>query len=442
MDVIAAAATPWGRSALAILRVTGPRLRAVIDPVIRPRAATGWRVGRSQRVELVAGGEVVDDGVAVLRLGPDTATGEDLCEITTHGNPVIVQLVLDALVDRGARVAQPGEFTRRAVLHGKLDLLAAESVDLVIRATTPGGLRVGRAGLSGALRARLDPIRSTLLDAIAELEARMDHPDDELALESEAAVQAMLRDAAAACRELAATQRAGRAVVDGLRIAVVGPVNVGKSTLFNQLVGHARALVHETPGTTRDIVEATCMLGPLSVTLLDTAGERAADDPIEAAGIALAHALVETADLLLVVLRAGPSGLADIERGILERTGEVPRVVVYNGVDRADAGAPPEGAVPVSALTGSGLDALRQEILRSAGVADRPDLLVATARQRNALLEVAAAVDEALVAWPVAGVAVAADAMTHGLEHLDQLTGADTREDILDAVFARFCIGK
>jgi tRNA modification GTPase len=423
-----------------VVRLTGDGLDAVLARVVRPLTGPRLEPGAPRRVEVRDDGGVFDDGVAILRRGPRTATGQDLCEITVHGNPLVVARVVDACVAAGARVAQPGEFTRRAVLSGRLDLLAAEAVDQVIRATSPGGLALARSGADGRLSARIATLRDALVGVAAELEARLDHPGDDLAFEDDASLLDRLAEVARGCRELAETHAAGRALVEGLRVALVGPVNAGKSSLFNALVGRERALVHERPGTTRDVVEARARIGPLEVTLLDTAGERETDDPVEAAGLALAAQLVDEAELLLVVQRA-VAEVDPAEARILERTAGRRRLVVYNGIDRPDAGPVPGGAIGTSARTGQGLDALRAAIVDSVGVVEG-ELLVASSRQRDVLLAIADAADEAVEALPLAGPAVAADAVTRGLEQVDVLTGADTREDVLDAVFARFCIGK
>lgn len=437
-----AAATPWGRSALAVVRLTGDDLAPVLDRILRPMRRGPLEAGRPRRIEVFDDDGVFDDGVAILLRGPHTATGHDLCEITVHGNPLIVHRLVDAAVAAGARVAQPGEFTRLAVLSGRLDLLRAEAIDQVIRATSPGGLRLGRLGLTGILSERIAPLRQGLVELTAELEARLDYPGDELALADDAALLTQLSEVAAGCRRLASGHTAGRVLVDGARIALVGAVNAGKSSLFNRLVGQPRALVHDSPGTTRDVVEARCWIGPLQVTLLDTAGERQTSDPIEAAGLALALALIEDVDVLIVVLRAGAGGATRaVEEAVLARTADRRRVIVYNGVDRS-SGEPPPGAIPTSALTGAGLQDLREALIASLGIGDRADALIASARQRDLLLQVARAAEEAAEALPLAGVAVAADLLTDGIAGLDTLTGADTREDVLDAVFARFCVGK
>lgn len=438
---IVAAATPWGRSALAVVRLTGDGLDPVLQQICRSMHGAVLEHGRPRRVEVFDTDGVFDDGVAVLRRGPGTATGHDLCEITVHGNPLIVGRLVDAAVAAGARVAQPGEFTRLAVLSGRLDLIRAEAVDQVIRATSPGGLRLGRLGLTGALSERIAPLRRALVEATAELEARLDYPADELALASDEALVAQLSSAAEAAVRLASGHTAARALVDGARIALVGAVNAGKSSLFNRLIGQQRALVHDSPGTTRDVVEARCRIGPLQITLLDTAGERSTSDPVEAAGLALAQELIEDVDVLVVVLRAGPGGDPRVEEEILARTVDRRRVIVYNGIDRPGASPPPQ-AIPTSARTGAGLQALEAALIASLGIGDQADALIASSRQRDLLQQVAAAVQDAIEALPLAGVAVAADLLTEGLAGLDTLTGADTREDVLDAVFARFCIGK
>jgi tRNA modification GTPase len=425
------------------VRLSGADLASVVASVVKPMGGP-LQVGRSQRVLLSDEDGAFDDGLAVLGRGPRTYTGEDTLEVTCHGNPLIVSRLLAAFTARGARLAEPGEFTKRAVVNGKLDLVSAEAVDQVCRATTHGGIAVGRAGLDGVLSAFLDQLRGDLLGLAAELEARLDYPADELARVSDSNVVASLRQASASCREVAATYSAGRHLVEGARVALVGAVNAGKSSLFNGLLGRRRALVHETAGTTRDVLEVPVSICGCAVTLLDTAGERVTSDPIEAAGLALARELVDEADLLLVVLRARPTGSSPVERALLQRTSDRRRIVVYNGVDLPDCAAAPVDAISTSALEGSGLDELQRAIAEAlVGTSTRADaLMIASARQRDRLSATADAVDEAIAALPVAGIAVAADAVTRGIDELDSLTGADTREDVLDALFARFCIGK
>lgn len=377
-----------------------------------------------------------DDAVAVFQRGPRSFTGEDTLELTVHGNPLIVERLVAACVAAGARVAGPGAFTRRAVANGKLSLIGAEGVDLAIRATSASGLAIAQA--APALEGHLVALRTDVLGVTAELEARLDYPGDELAYEDDETLRTTLGTIAERARTLADSHRIGRVLVDGARVALVGTVNAGKSSLFNRLVGRERALVSDRPGTTRDVVETRCRLGELEVTLLDTAGERQTDDPVEAAGLALARELVAGADLLLVVLRGEVRSPAEME--ILERTAGRPRLVVHNGIDVDPA---PEGSLAVSARTGEGLPGLQDAIVHA--LVGRPrdlDTVVGTVRQADHLRGLADAAENALEALELAGVAVAAEELVDGLSAMDALTGADTREEVLDALFARFCIGK
>lgn len=440
-DVVVALSTPWGRAALAVVRLTGAGCGDVVARFARPLHGRPLTSGRPRRVALFDADGVFDDGVLVLGLGPATVTGEDTAEIGLHGNPRLVERLIAAALVAGARLAEPGEFTRRGLLHGKLDLVAAEAVGQLVDATSDDGIRLARAALDGALTAELTALREPLIDAAAELEARLDWPDDELALQGDEVVCANLTQIAAQARALASTYRAGRVWVHGARVALVGAVNAGKSSLFNALLGTTRAIVHPTPGTTRDVVEANTRCGDLSVTLLDTAGERVTDDPIEAAGLALARELVADADLLLIVLRARPGGPDDTERDLLARTASLPRLVVCNGVDAG--GVVPDGAIATSALRGDGVQALKdaiREALIGGVVAD--GRAIASLRQRDLLNTVAEQAEDAIAALPVAGPAAAAEAVVGALEAIDAICGATTREDVLDAVFKRFCIGK
>lgn len=387
---------------------------------------------------------VFDDGLLVLGRGPATYTGEDAAELTCHGNPLVVERLVEALVQAGARLALPGEFTRRALVHGKLDLLGAEAIHQLSVATSRQGLEVARQGLDGRLAAFSAELRQELLTLAAELEAALDHPEEDLTLLSEEQIAQRCLQAASRLRDTGRTWSAGRAWVEGARVALVGEVNAGKSSLLNALLGRARALVHPEPGTTRDVLEVPLRLGGLSLTLLDTAGERQTEDPVEAAGLALARELVAEADLLVVVARARSQGLSPTTQQVLERVEDGPHLRVYNGVDLSEVAPAPPGWLPTSARTGQGLDELRQALVRAlVGAEPRAHtLVVASQRQRDALVAAGRWAQEAAHALPAAGPAVAADALARALSALDELTGAETREDVLSALFSRFCIGK
>lgn len=389
---------------------------------------------------------VFDEGLLTWMPGPRSYTGEDVAEISCHGNPLLVERLLDALIAAGARPAHPGEFTRRAFLNGRMDLTRAEAVMQAIGASSRAGLDVARAGLDGAVARRADTLRDLLVDVAAELEAALDYPGEDLLVDADAALAERLDGVAAEARAAVAGARGARLAVEGARVALVGPVNAGKSSLFNALLGRDRALVSPTPGTTRDVVESALQLPGLRVVLHDTAGERVATDPIEAAGLALAAEMVAAMDLLLVVL-PGDRPLDAVGADLLARTAERPRRVVVTHADRPRGLDLPEGieAIVVSSTTGAGIDALR-DALPAALVGEEPGAVVgvvASQRQRDAFLRLAARAEEGAGALrDGVGAAVAVERVYESLATLDVLVGRDTREEVLDRLFARFCIGK
>ncbi len=441
-EPIVAAATPWGRSAIAVLRLSGDGLRSIVEHFCAPRG--GWPPPRRARIcSLRDGDGVFDEGLLTVFPGPRSYTGEDLAEISCHGNPLVLERLLAAAVSAGARVAHPGEFTRRAFLNGRMDLIRAEAVLQAIEAASPQGLEVARGGLDGRVSALVDRLREELTGAIAELEARLDYPGEDLSLEDDQSLAERLGRLRDEARAAAASYRAGRVLVDGARVALVGPVNAGKSSIFNQLGGSVRALVSPVAGTTRDVVERRVMLGAAAVTLLDTAGDREAEDPLEAAGITLGWSLVSDADLFVVVV---PAHEPERARGVLARTADRPRIVVGNHADQPGAVScwGGEELLPTCATSGEGIGVLSRRIAEAL-LGELPGgsrLIIASQRQRDLLIEVADGIDASLRAAELAGVAVAAQELYGAVERLDELTGRDTREAVLDRLFSRFCIGK
>jgi tRNA modification GTPase len=428
-----AQSTARGRSAIAVLRMSGPDARAIVD-----RLAPGgpaWRPRRAQLRSLVLGSGIDERALVTWMPGPRTVTGEDVVEIGCHGNPLLVARLLDALVESGARLARAGELTRRAVENGRIDLLEAEAIGARIEARSAAGLALLDDSLRAEVAARIDRV-STLA---AELEVRIDHPGEELGERSDDDLRAALDAEAASAASVADGWRAGRRRIEGARVAIVGPVNAGKSSLFNHLVGTERALVSPRPGTTRDAVERAVVLAGLEVTFVDTAGEGGTDDELEARGVAIGRGMAEGADLLLVALPLHAAWGPPVQE-LLARTMGAARLLVGTHADVADLGHTVDHRV--SNATGRGLDELRDAVARRLEEPGGTPLLF-SARQFDLYTAVAAhlrAASDAL--GGILGPAVAAEEATRGLERLTELLGQDARESVLDAMFARFCIGK
>ncbi len=444
IDTIAAIATAPGAGGVAIVRVSGP---AAIDVVARVLGKTPEALGDRQVVVAVArdaDGARLDAVVAFAMRGPRSFTGEDVAEIHGHGGGVNSARLLRAVLAAGARSAEPGEFTRRAFLHGKLDLTRAEALAGVIGAASRRAWRVAQDQLAGQLGRRIDGLRAEAVGVLAELEASIDFPEEGLGAMLTTGTVGRLQTLAAACDALARSFRVGRALRDGIVVALAGPVNAGKSSLFNALVGRERSIVAATPGTTRDYVEARVEWRGLAVTLIDTAGERpggdAGDDvgEIERRGIALASERVATADAVLWI-----AACADDDAGAARFGG---RGVLVRS--KADLGTiVPAGAVASSAVTGAGLGEVQAAALRCAGIEDDRDEgatgIVTSERQRAGLAAAAALLSAAAVALAAGTSAelIAVD-VRDGVRALAEVVGVEVGEAVLDELFARFCIGK
>ncbi len=441
-SVICALATPPGRSALAVIRLSGSGCHALMRQVCRPRRGGALAVGRAPRWVSVVNdaGVVVDDGMVWLGQGPRTYTGQDVAELTVHGNPVVVSAVLAALREAGAVDAEPGAFTRRAVDAGRMDLLAAEGLAALLDARGWEGVLAARALLDGELAAALAPLRAELVDALAGLEVALDHPEEAEAFGDDVLVAPIEAVIARAGALLEAAAR-GRRAVHGARVVLVGEPNAGKSSLFNALLGEERAIVHATAGTTRDGLQGEATWRGVPITWVDTAGDRETDDPIEALGVSRARAERAGADLIVVVLRARHGGPTPGEQALLDATAASRRLVVVNGVDEAPA---PPGALTTVAIRAEGIEELADAVVAALVDVEGQGARVAAVNDRQATLlrAVVAHGREAVAALPWAGVAVAAEQLLEALAALDTLTGADGREDVRDRVFSRFCIGK
>lgn len=429
--LIVALATPAGHAATSLLRLSGAGCLDFARALCPGGPA--WRPRRSALRRLrAADGGLIDEALVVWMPGPGTFSGEDCLELSLHGNPILVAQALERCAELGARMARPGEFSRRALLNGRLDLLRAEALSALISARSPLGLGAARA--AAELEAQLEPLRDRALDLAAALEARLDYPGEELGLDDDAAVGAGLRALAGEARSWAAGWAVSRRRLEGARVLLEGPVNAGKSSLFNALLGVDRAIVSDRPGTTRDLLERSLMVEGLEITLFDAAGERDDPDPIEAEGIARGRAMAAQVDLRLHLCRPGDPAPAPAPAG-------PERWLVMS-----HAPVPVETDLPVrffvDSPSGAGVDALRAALRAALGEGSAVHSVVSQ-RQHGLLLGIAERLEaaaEALMGW--AGVAVAAEACTEALELLGELRGDDVREEVLDRLFARFCIGK
>lgn len=432
-DTIAAIATPPGSGGVGIVRLSGPSAVAILEKVIGREAPPDRKLVPGVAREPTSG-ERLDEVLVVVMRGPRSYTGEDVAEVHGHGGALNLARLFRATLAAGARAAEPGEFTRRAFENGRLDLTRAEAVVSVIGAASERALRAAQASLGGGLAGRVETLRAAVLDLLAEVEASVDFPEEDLDFVPASELARRAGALAASLTDLGQTYAIGRALGEGIEVALTGAPNVGKSSLLNALVGEERALVAAEPGTTRDYVEARVVWEGMPVTLIDTAGERDASG-LEARGVALGRARAARADVVLVVRDATVGGAV--------AGGSGRDLEVWNKIDLAPA---PAGTIGVSAVTGAGLDRVRAGVLGAVlGTAGDGDegVLISTERQR-ALVEEAAAAMGRVAESALTGRAaeILALELREAALRLGQITGAEVTEPVLDRLFARFCIGK
>jgi len=447
-DTIVAVATPPGRGAIGVVRLSGPRTQHILGHLVTG-AAPVPRVARVARVLVLdAGGrESFDEAVALFFAAPQSYTGEDVAEISAHGNPLLLEGIVRAAMRAGARLAQPGEFTLRAFVNGKRDLPQAEAVADLIDAATPAQARAAADQLHGTLTVRIGAIDAELFDLLARLEASLDFPDEGYHFIEPAAIAGALAVIIGRIDTLLADAARGRMLREGATVVMAGRPNVGKSSLFNLLLGADRAIVTDVPGTTRDLVAERVDIEGLAVTLVDTAGARPTVDPIEREGVARSAQARAASSLVLVVLDQGEP-MTDDDRRVLDATRERPRVIVKNKSDRPDCCDVSDLAAPVvavSARSGAGVAALREAIVRALTASDplRDTPAITNVRHVALLDEARAAIARARMAAEAAAPEefIAAD-LQQARERLDEIVGKRTSEDVLRHIFERFCIGK
>jgi tRNA modification GTPase len=382
---------------------------------------------------------VIDQVVATFYAAPRSYTAEDVVEIACHGAPVVLRLCVERAVRAGARLAEPGEFTLRAYLHGRIDLPQAEAVRDLIEATTLYQARVAAQQVDGSVSRRLAPIKEQLLELIALLEAGIDFADNDVDIAPDAEITRRIRSVRDPVERLVHSFDYGRLVHEGLSFAIVGRPNVGKSSLFNRLLDQERAIVTEIPGTTRDTVAETASVGGLPVRFIDTAGIRQGEDVVERLGIERSYQAMADADLTIVVLDRS-AALTEDDRALLARTDR--RIVVLNKSD-LPAATDYDGAIHVSAVTGAGVEELRSAILAVAGEREQEPGFITSIRHAQLLGESLEALDQAVraVEFHIPHEMLLLD-LYAALRPIDAITGATTADDILNRIFSTFCIGK
>ncbi len=459
MDVIAAiAAGGSAPGAIGIVRVSGEGCFGLCEAVFQAGNGTAFAAQEPRKMicgrMLDARGRVIDQGLAVRFPGPHSYTGEDCAEFHCHGSPVVLRELLAALFAAGARQAGPGEFTQRAFLNGRMDLTEAEAVIDLIDAETAAAARNAAAQLSGGLRRMLEPIQDALLEITSRFYAVVDYPDEDIPDVDALQIRTALDDAAGRLDRLLATCRRGRVLKNGVRTAIVGRPNAGKSSLLNALAGYERAIVTNIPGTTRDTVEESVFCGGVLLRLIDTAGIRESTDAVERLGVERSRRALDEAELVLAVLDGSiPVTAEDREVLDLVRKSEKPFIVILSKLDLGTVpyvcldgpGGRPAAAIRLSARTGEGISVLEDTVaaLFPAGDGGDAGALLTDARQEEAAGRARAAVGRAAEALD-AGLtpdAILTDA-EEALEALGELTGRTARDEIVSRIFSRFCVGK
>ena len=452
-DTIAAISTPQGEGGIGIVRISGSQAEAIGHRLFRFRKG-GAFVSHFLHYGTVAeptGGAVIDEAMAVLMRAPHSYTREDVLELHCHGGMLVMERILASALACGARLAEPGEFTRRAFINGRIDLMQAEAVMDVITAKTEAALTLAQRQREGALSVRIDAIRQSLTRNLAFIEASIDFPEDDIGETDTAALRSGVTGALDEIGTLLAGFDEGRILREGISVLIVGKPNAGKSSLLNCLLRDNRAIVTHIPGTTRDIIEETVNLGGLAVRLLDTAGIRHTDDVVEREGIMRALDKIQLADLALFVLDSSqPFG--DEDRMILDALGEITTIAVLNKIDLprriefpSKVAQMPHAAL--SARSGAGVDGLRDLIratfLHGSALDSREFVALSRARHRDALVSTRSSLRQFL-----SGLGEGRELETLAIDLRDalfavgQVTGVTATDDVLDVIFSSFCIGK
>jgi tRNA modification GTPase len=465
-DTIAAIATPLGEGGLAVVRISGPQTFTVADKIFQPLGKQSLKPSAASTHtihygRIVRNGRTVDEVLLSILHAPHTFTCEDTVEITCHGGILPAKLVLDAILENGARLAEPGEFTRRAFLNGRLDLAQAEAVADLIHSRTELALAAGIEQLTGKLSQRVNQLRDELMHTLAHVEAHIDFPEEDIAPDTREQLVKQLETGVKFMDELLRTANEGQILRRGIRAAIVGRPNVGKSSLLNQLLGHDRAIVSPIPGTTRDTIEETANIRGIPVVFIDTAGLREAHDEIEQEGVRRSHESLAKAEFILHVLDASEPLTAADKKYLTEFAGKK-RILVVNKVDlprklkfeagRAVPCAPRRDRdiapyqIDVSCLSGQGIETLKdaiKELVWSGEIKVSMLQVMINSRHQDALNRARAATVQTLDALRKdATLELVAMDLRIAVNAVGEIVGKTATEDLLDSIFSQFCIGK
>jgi len=444
-DTIVANATPLIPSAISIVRISGDRALEIgkkifsLPEKITPRKVYFGKIFNHK-------GEVIDEGLFVYFQKPKSFTGEDLVEIYPHGSVPVVKSILEACFMYGARLARPGEFTERAFLNGKIDLLQAEAIADLINAKSERAAKIAVSILEGKLSKQINALREKLINLISLIEAEINFPEDVEEIDSSLIIS-QLEEVKSQIDKLLASYKKGNLIKEGIKLAIVGRPNVGKSSLFNALVGYERAIVSEIQGTTRDFIEESLKIKDIPVILLDTAGLRDTEDKIEKIGIEKAQEKINEADIILFVIDAS-SGFTEEDKKIYDKIKDKPHIIVVN---KSDLNNKPidffekyDNIVYTSVINNQGIKELEEKIITSLGIIEKEDDLFINLRQSTLLKQAKEKIEEIEnhINYLINNKEILMIYIQEALNYLDEVVGAISTEDVLDNIFSKFCIGK
>ncbi|RUM32438.1 MAG: tRNA uridine-5-carboxymethylaminomethyl(34) synthesis GTPase MnmE [Aquifex sp.] len=446
-EPIVAIATPYGEGAIGIIRLSGKNVLDIVKKFFKTKSQIKPRYAHFGKL-YDEKGEELDEGILIYYKAPNSYTGEDLVELNLHGNPRILKRALEVFLKAGVRLAEPGEFTKRAFLNGKLDLTQAEAVAELISAKTELARKVALKQLQGELSRYIRPLRESLLELLAYIEADIEFAEEDIPTLTKEQVLEMVDRVIQGIRELLKTAKTGKFIREGIKLAIVGRPNVGKSSLFNALLKEERAIVTDIAGTTRDYIEETLQIKEIPVKLIDTAGIRETEDVVERIGVERSKQKIAEADLILFVIDAS-SKITDEDLKIYEEIKNKEHIIVVNKIDlgiKADLEIfKGKNIIKVSALKGEGLENLSEEILKKVGVQlDESVNIYVSVRHETLLKKAREVLEKFKEEYKIREISpeIAMLDLREAADYLGEILGEVTTEDVLGKIFSTFCIGK